>query len=90
MTRTQSLNFDAVDYFWLRQAPEHLVQSVPFAEPEVKKAEAPNEVHMRELVHTQALTDAMRNVRPVPAPDSSGVAGKVARSASVVQSVGLQ
>lgn len=89
MTKTQSLKLDAIDYFWLRRAPEHSVHSVPFAEPEVAKEEAPNEVYMRALVHTPALTDAMRNARSVPAPDSSSVPEKAVRSASAVQAVRL-
>lgn len=90
MMGTQSLNLDGFECFSVQRVPERWEQSAPLAEPEVAKEEAPNGVYTRVPVHRQALTDAMQDARPVPAPDSSGVVGRVARGASVVPSVGLQ
>jgi hypothetical protein len=83
MRKTQSLNLDAFGCFSVRRRQERRGQPVPLAEPEVKKEEAPNEVRTRVLVYTRVMTDVMQDARPVPAPNSSGVAGKVVRSASV-------
>ena len=60
MTRTQSLNLDAIDYLEVRTVPKK--EPVRFAEPEVVKAEAQNEGHR------QALTDAMRDAHLVSVP----------------------
>jgi hypothetical protein len=54
MTRTQSLNLDAIDYLAVRRVPKE--ESVPFAEREAVKAEAQNAGHRQ-----TALTDAMQD-----------------------------
>jgi hypothetical protein len=76
MTRTQSLNLDAIGYLEVRTVPKE--ESEPFAEPEVVKEEAPNVGHRQ-----AALTDAMRAAHLVAVPGKPDAAAAVPNASAL-------